>query len=290
MHLSQKKYATDLLSKTNMLHSTACSTPVVIGNKLSLHDGDLFADPSLYRNTIDALQYLTLSRPDLSYIVNNLSQFLVAPSQLYWQVCKRVLRYTKGTVDFRLWFTPTPRLQLEGYVDADWASSVDDRRSTNGYYIFLGNNLLTWSFKKQHVVARSSTESEYQALAHATSELVWLQFVFSELGFPIAHCPILWCDNLGAKSLAQNPVFHARTKHIEIDVHFVRENLLNGQVEIRYIPTASQIADLLTKPLSVAQFEILLSKLTVALPQLCLRGNVRVNTSLALSQTSSAIH
>ncbi|KAL5735759.1 hypothetical protein ACOSQ2_030547 [Xanthoceras sorbifolium] len=181
----------DLLTRTKMLDSRPCATPAAVSIKLSAHDGDAFHDPSLYRSTIGALQYLTLSRPDLAYIVNKLSQFLSAPTNIHWQACKRVLRYIRGTSDFGLIFQKSSNLSLECFVDADWASSIDDRRSTSGYCAFLGGNLVTWSSKKQHVVAWSSTEAEYRSLAHGTAEVVWLSSLLHELGFPLSKCPIL---------------------------------------------------------------------------------------------------
>ena len=130
--------------------------------------------------------------------------------------------------------------------------------------MFLGNTLITWSSKKQDVVARSSTESEYRALALATSELVWLRALFTKLGVALAQGPsVIWCDNTGAASLASNPVFHARTKHIEVDVHFIREKVAQKVVEVRYVPTTEQVADMFTKPLTIPHFAFLSSKLNI---------------------------
>ncbi|KAL5764857.1 hypothetical protein ACOSQ2_017451 [Xanthoceras sorbifolium] len=148
--LTQTKYVTDLLNKTNMLSSKPCATPISFGIKLSLHDGELFSDPFLYRS---------------------LSQFLKTPTIVHWQACKRVLRYLKGTTSYGLLFKPSSSLQLEAFCDADWASSIDDRKSTSGCCVYLGGNLITWSSKKQTVVVRSSTEAEYRSLAQASAEI-----------------------------------------------------------------------------------------------------------------------
>ncbi|XP_031253031.1 secreted RxLR effector protein 161-like [Pistacia vera] len=160
-HLKQSKYASDLLLKTKMLEANACSTPMALGTKLFPNDSPPFDHPSLYRSTIGALQYLTLTRPDISFTVNKLSQFLQTPTELQWQGCKRVLRYIKGTLNYGLQFKPASFLQIECYADADadWGSSLEDRRSTSGYCIYLGPNLIQWSSRKQKVVALSSTES-----------------------------------------------------------------------------------------------------------------------------------
>jgi histone deacetylase 1/2 len=142
---------------------------------------------------------------------------------------------------------------VSAFSDADWAGCVDDRRSTGGFAVFFGPNLISWSARKQPTVSRSSTEAEYKALANATAEMMWIQRLLTELG--ISHVPVarLWCDNIGATYLSANPVFHARTKHIEIDFHFVRERVAQKLLDIRFIATGDQLADGFTKPITASK-------------------------------------
>jgi histone deacetylase 1/2 len=175
--LNQEKYASDLLKRVGMDVCTSCPTPLCTTDTLSLHDGvPLGTDDSThYRIGVGALQYLTLTRPDLCFSVNKVCQFLHAPTTSHWTVVKRILRYIHGTRTVGLTFCQSPSTLLSAYSDADWAGDLDDRRSTGGFAIFFGPNRISWSARKQPTVSRSSTEAEYKALANATAELIWVE-------------------------------------------------------------------------------------------------------------------
>ena len=148
-----------------------------------------------------------------------------APTDIHLTAAKHILRYVRGTIDHGLFYTPGP-ISLSTFSDVDWAGDPNDRRSTLGLLVFLGNNPITWSAKKQLTVSRSSTEAKYRALASASAELCWLRTLIKDLGLYLYDPLILWCDNVSALAIASNPVFHARKKHIEVDFHFIRERVL----------------------------------------------------------------
>ncbi|KAB2621335.1 hypothetical protein D8674_023517 [Pyrus ussuriensis x Pyrus communis] len=198
-------------------------------------------------------------------------QYMHSPRTIHLQAVKRILRYLKGTVDSGLWFTKSPQF-LTAWSDADWAGCPVDRRSTSGYCVFLGSNLISWSAKKQATVARSSTEAEYRSLAHTAAELTWVCKILHDISFPLLQKPVIYCDNKSAIALAFNPVFHARTKHVEIDYHYIREKVLLGHIGVQHVASLLQIADIFTKPLAVDRFAALTYKLSVRSPSISLRG------------------
>ena len=255
--LTQDKYASDLLKRVGMSDCKAVAAPLSTSEKLSLHEGSLLGpkDATHYRSVVGALQYLTLTRPDISYSVNKVCQFLHAPTTVHWAAVKRILRYIKQCTSLGIKLLKSSSTLISAFSDADWAGSGDDRRSTGGFAIFFGSNLVSWSARKQSTVSRSSTESEYKAIADATAEVMWIQTLLQELSVRTPAAAKLWCDNIGAKYLSQNPVFHARTKHIEVDYHFVRERVARRLLEIDFVSSGDQIADGFTKPLSVRLLE-----------------------------------
>jgi hypothetical protein len=260
LHLCQTKYVVDLLHRTGMLGSKPARSPCSSSSKLSKYDGEPLIDPFEYRSVVGALQYCTLTRPDLSFAVNQLCQHLQSPTSTHWIAAKRVLLYLKHTADHGLLYSKGS-LHLQAFCDSDWAGNPDDRRSTSGFGVFLGNCLISWSAKKQPVVSRSCTEAEYRSMAITTAELFWIRMLFQELQVPLPLAPVLWCDNVSALALASNPVFHAHTKYIEVDYHFIREKVINRDILVKFISTMDQLADIFTKGLSSARFALLKSKL-----------------------------
>ena len=180
----------------------------------------------MYRSIVGALQYVTITRLEISYCVNRMCQFMQNPLESHWKAVKRILRYLSGTLDYGLHLRRSSQLNLVGFCDVDWAMDPDDRRSTSSYCAFLGENLVSWYFKKQHTIFRSSTEAEYRNLTIIVAELTWLTYLLEELRVATTKIPIIWCDNLSTVQLATNPVLHARTKHVELDLYFVREKVL----------------------------------------------------------------
>ncbi|KAL6321916.1 hypothetical protein AAG906_035626 [Vitis piasezkii] len=247
-------YITDLLANSNMSDCKPCHKPMSTSPPLSKLSGDPLSNAEQYSQVVGSLQYITLTRPDISFSVNKLSQFMYQPTQENWTVVKRLLRYLKATIGFDLFFSQHSTLDLQCFTDSDWGGCPNDRRSTNGYAVYLDKNPISWTSKKQPTIARSSTESEYRAIANSTAEIIWLRSLLSELGFSSSNPTTLWCDNVGAIYLCSNPVFHAQTKHIELDYHFIREQVQQRNIRVRFISSDDQIADILTKPLGQRLF------------------------------------
>jgi hypothetical protein len=254
MLLSQRQYTLEILERASMTHCKSCATPVDTQSKLP-SSGDPVTDPTFYRSLVGALQYLTFTRPDITYAVQQVCLHMHDPREPHFTAVKRILRYLQGTSDFGLFIdrasSPTT---LTVYTDADWVGCPDTRRSTSSYAAFLGTTLVSWNSKRQQTVSRSSAEAEYRVVANGVAEASWLRQLLQELGQPLQHATIVYCDNISAVYLSTNPVQHQRTKHIEIDLHFVRERVSAGTVRVLHVPTSSQFADIFTKGLPSTVF------------------------------------
>jgi hypothetical protein len=258
--ISQRKYILDLLEETGMLGCRPADSPIEVNHHLKGDMGER-TDRERYQRLVGRLIYLAHTRPDVSYAVGVVSQFMHDPCTAHLDAVYRILRYLKSTPGKGILFSNHGHLRLEAFTDADWAGSVDDRRSTSGYCTFLGGNLITWRSKKQSVVARSSAEAEYRAMAHGVCELLWLQTLLRDLGFSNSGPMKLYCDNKAAINIAHNPVQHDRTKHIEIDRHFIKEKLSEGSICMPFVRSGDQLADIFTKGLGSKSFHTIASKL-----------------------------
>ncbi|KAL4570881.1 hypothetical protein LXL04_026545 [Taraxacum kok-saghyz] len=247
--LSQRKYIHDILARANMSDCNPISTPMTSTAPLTLTGGDPHTSPTDYRALVGALQYLSLTRPDVAFTVNKLSQFMHAPTSLHWSALKRLLRYLHGTIHHGILIQRNSPLHLHAFSDADWVGDNDNYRSTTGYIVYLGANLISWSSKHQSTLARSSTEAEFRGVASTTTEIQWLTSLSHELNYKSQITPTIYCDNLSATSYSANPVFHSRMKHMALDFHFVREKVQQGTLRVQHIHGDDQLADALTKPL-----------------------------------------
>ncbi|KAE8725434.1 Indole-3-acetic acid-amido synthetase GH3.17 [Hibiscus syriacus] len=253
--LCQQKYAKDLLKRFGMLECKSTSTPMEPNIKMCAHEGKDLEDATMYRQLVGSLIYLTLTRPDISYAVGVMSRYMQNPKKPHLEAVRRILRYVKNTIDYGLLYKKGEDCKLVGYCDADYAGDHDTRRSTTGYVFKLGSGTISWCSKRQPTVSLSTTEAEYRAAAMAAQESTWLIQLMNNLHQPVDYAIPLYYDNQSAIRLAENPVFHARTKHVEVHFHFVREKVLQEEIEMGQIKTDEQIADLFTKSLSVGKFE-----------------------------------
>jgi len=214
------------------------SNPLDPSLHLSQDAGTLYSDVTGYRRLVGRLLYLTTTHPDIAFASQQLSQFMASPTELHHKAALRVLRYLKRSLGRGLFFPHSSELQLLGFSDADWGGCVDTRRSISGYCFFIGKSLVSWKSKKQPTVSCSSVEAEYRALASATRELQWLCFLLHDLKQAPSRLHVLYCDNQSALHISANPVFHERTKHLDIDCHLVREKIQAGVM--RLLPITSQ--------------------------------------------------
>lgn len=263
--ISQQKYAREILKTFGMTDCKSVTTPMEVGLKLSTEDISQPVDETLFRKLVGSLIYLCNTRPDINFAVGVISRFANNPRTNHWNAGMRILRYICGTMDYGI--TYDVGNTLIGFCDSDWAGDADTRRSVTGFCFCLGSGCVSWSSKKQPTVALSSTEAEYKAACLASCEALWLRRVLMDLGAPQIDPTMVQCDNQSCMAIAKNPVFHARTKHIEIQYHYVRELILNESIDLVYCHTSENCADIFTKALSREQLEHHLHRLGIGTPK-----------------------
>ena len=262
--LNQRKYVETILQRFNMQDSKPVNVPIPVGVKLSAEqcpktqeeEEDMSRVP--YASAVGSLMYaMVCTRPDIAHAVGVLSRFMSNPGKEHWTTVKRVFRYLRGTSDYGLCYQGRPGLErmldIHGFVDADWAGDLDQRRSTSGYVFSLFGGAVSWMSKRQSVVALSTTEAEYIAATHASKEAVWLQRLCSSMGL-VQQAIRIDCDSQSAIFLAKNPAYHSKTKHIDVQYHFVRDMVEAKRVLLVKVDTLKNVADALTKSVSTQKF------------------------------------
>ncbi|CAN6711055.1 unnamed protein product [Malus baccata var. baccata] len=238
--LSQRKYVLDLLKETGMLGCKPVDTPIVEKHYLGIYPDQEPVDKGRYQRLVGRLIYL-------AHTLSVVSQFMHSPSVDHMAVVMWILAYLKSAPGKGIFYKNSGHLRIEGFTDVDWAGDVTDRRSTSGYFTFVGGNLVTWRSKKQNMVSRSSAGAEFRGIAHGICEVLWLRKLLDGLGFKAKEATSLYCDNKSAREIAENPVQHDRTKQVEVDRHFIKEKLEKKIVSILFLNSEEQLADILTQ-------------------------------------------
>lgn len=251
--INQSQYIRQIIERFGMVDCNAVKTPTDLNQKLTKEmcpkdeESRKLMESIPYQQAVGSLLFAAqLTRPDIQYAVNMVSTFNSCPGKAHWLAVKRIIRYLKGTIDYKLTYNNSENGELHGYCDADWASDLIERRSTTGYVFLLQGCAVTWNSKKQPTIALSSTEAEYMAMSSATQEALWLKSLTNEI-FNNAKCLIINCDNKGALQLSEKSSYKPRTKHIDVRHHFLREKVAQGLIKFQYVKTDEMLADFLTK-------------------------------------------
>ncbi|KAJ9568046.1 hypothetical protein OSB04_004012 [Centaurea solstitialis] len=263
--INQGKYVHEMLKKFDLTSCTPMKTPMAPPLSLDKDSKGKPVDVTLYRGMIGSLLYLTASRPDIMYSTCLCARYQAEPKESHLTAVKRIFRYLKGTPNLGLWYSNDSGFDLTAYSDSDFAGCKIDRKSTTGGCHLLGGKLVSWTSKKQNSVSTSIAEAEYVAAGICCAQVLWLRNQLQDYDIQLSKIPI-YCDNTSAIAIANNPVLHSKTKHIEVRYHFIRDHVMNGDIELHFVPTEYQLADLFTKPLDVTRFNMLISELGMLNP------------------------
>ena len=263
-----------------MAQCKAASMPIDANGKLP-SDSPAITNATSYGSIAGALQYLAITRPDLAFTVQQACVYMHDPRLQHLAQLKWILRYVRGRTSHGLLLRASPTLDVTAYSDAYWAGCPETRRSTSEFCVFLGDALVSWSSKRQPTVSRSSVEAEYRTMANAAAECIRLRQLLGKLHFPILKATVAFCDNVSVVYMSKNPVHHKRTKHIKLDIHFVRERVQAGELRILHVSTGEQYADIMTKGLTTKTFEAIRDSLCVMSMILQTAGVIKCNLYLS---------
>eukprot|EP00253_Pinus_taeda_P035289 PITA_35289 len=261
--LSQTKYLKQILKKYGMEDSKPVCTPMVTRCSLSANDESAAVHQPTYRSMIGSLLYLTGTQPDIMHAVGIVGIFQANPKETHLQAVKIIFKYLQGTQNNGLWYPRDIDLTLHAYTDADWAGSVDDRKSTSGGAFFMGSILVSWFSKKQSSISLATAKAEYVVVASCCTQLLWMMQTLQDFQITCTPPISILSDNTSAINISKNPVMHSKTKHIPIKYLFLQEQVLEQKVKLEYVPSKEQVDDILTKPLPRETFEYLRQKLGV---------------------------
>ena len=227
------------------------------GLKLSLHDAGDNIDVTLYQQAVGCLIYVCIMRPDIQFVISQVSKFMHSLGSKHWQAIKHIFCYLHGTIHLGLFYLKGGSIppDLHAFSDSNWAGCYDTRVSTSNFCFMLGSSCVSWLSKKHPTLTTSSCEAEYRAIFTATIECIWLRRLMADLGVGQSSATTILTDSQSALAVARNLVFHARTKHIDVHYHYVRERLSVGEISLAYVPTQDNLGDLFTKALPREKFE-----------------------------------
>ncbi|XP_014515533.1 uncharacterized protein LOC106773347 [Vigna radiata var. radiata] len=249
--ICQKKYAKEILKKSHLGECKPMNTPMNKKEKLIKEDETDKVDEAYFRSLIGCLMYLTSTRPDILFTVSLLSTYMHCASELHLKATKRVVRYIKGTVNYGVKYYKVQNFKLFGFSDNDWASSLDDMKSTSGYCFSMGSSVFSWCSKKQEVVAQSTVEAEFILAVAAVNQVIWLRNILIDLGMKQDKCTKVFVDNQAAISISHNPIFNGKTKHFNVKLFHLREVQESGKAFLVYCCTKDQVVDIFTKSFSL---------------------------------------
>ncbi|XP_019162633.1 PREDICTED: uncharacterized protein LOC109159077 [Ipomoea nil] len=261
LNICQRKYTLEILKEYGFLDAKPAQTPITAGQKLGSLEGTILDKPEVYRRLVGKLLYITNTRPEITYAVQQLSQYVDKPRDTHLVAAHRVLRYLKGSPGKGIFYPTSSQIRLQGFSDSDWATCAESRKFVTDYCIYLGESLISWKTKKQATVSRSSSEAEYRALTSTVCEIQWFLYLLADLEMKPKTPTALFCDNKPAIAIGENHVFHERTKHIEIDCHVVKQKVSEGVIKLMSIPSHKQLVDGFTKALPRLLFDGFHSKL-----------------------------